>query len=161
MDKAAMESSSTSVTGDTGLMVHGINGQMVIPVVALALLIVAFFAKIPGGAKWAWFILLDVVFQVVIAFVAFGAPVVGMLHGLNALLLAWLGWVAARRVHTAEATVTPRDTAMVWHTSPTSPSPRASPCTGTAWTCRTRRTGSRASRRTPCRAAGSPGNQPE
>jgi hypothetical protein len=98
LDKATMEDESVSFTGVVGFMVHGINGQMLIPLVALALLVISFFAKVPGGVKWAAFILLDVVVQIAFAFGAFGAPVVGMFHGLNALLLAWLGWTAARRV---------------------------------------------------------------
>lgn len=103
LDKAAMESDSTKFTGDLGFMVHGLDGQFVIPAVALVLLIISFFAKIPGGSKWAAFILLDVVVQIAFAFTAFGAPVVGMFHGLNALLLAWLGFTAGRRVSTAVA----------------------------------------------------------
>jgi hypothetical protein len=98
MDKAAMESENTSFTGVAGFMVHGINGEILIPLVAIVLLIVSFFAKIPGGSKWAALILLDVVVQIVFAFTAFGAPIVGMFHGLNALLLAWLGWTAAKRI---------------------------------------------------------------
>jgi hypothetical protein len=98
MDKAAMESDNTSFTGVAGFMVHGMNGEILIPLVAIVLLIVSFFAKIPGGSKWAAFILLDVVVQIVFAFTAFGAPIVGMFHGLNALLLAWLGWTAAKRI---------------------------------------------------------------
>jgi hypothetical protein len=98
LDKATMEDESVSFTGVVGFMVHGINGQMLIPLVALALLVISFFAKVPGGVKWAAFILLDVIVQIAFAFGAFGAPVVGMFHGLNALLLAWLGWTAARRV---------------------------------------------------------------
>ncbi len=103
LDKAAMEDDTTSFTGIAGFMVHGINGQMVIPLVALILLIISFFAKVPGGVKWAAFILLDVVAQIAFAFGAFGAPVVGMFHGLNALFLAWLGWTTARRADTAVA----------------------------------------------------------
>lgn len=103
LDKAAMEDEDLTFTGVLGFMVHGINGQMVIPLVALILLIVAFFAKIPGGVKWAAFILVDVIVQIAFAFGAFGAPVVGMFHGLNALFLAWLGYTAARRVGTATA----------------------------------------------------------
>lgn len=103
LDKAAMEDDTTSFTGIAGFMVHGINGQMVIPLVALILLIISFFAKVPGGVKWAAFILLDVVVQIAFAFGAFGAPVVGMFHGLNALFLAWLGWTTARRADTAVA----------------------------------------------------------
>ena len=101
LDKAAMEDEDVTFTGVLGFMVHGINGQMVIPLVAIILLIVAFFAKIPGGVKWAAFILLDVIVQIAFAFGAFGAPAIGMFHGLNALFLAWLGYTASRRVDTA------------------------------------------------------------
>jgi hypothetical protein len=106
LDKAAMEDEDLSFTGVLGFMVHGINGQMVIPLVALVLLIVAFFAKIPGGVKWAAFILLDVIVQIAFAFGAFGAPAIGMFHGLNALFLAWLGYTAGRRVDTVAAAET-------------------------------------------------------
>jgi hypothetical protein len=103
LDKAAMEDENLSFTGVAGFMVHGINGQMIIPLVALILLVISFFAKVPGGSKWAAFILLDVIVQIAFAFGAFGAPVVGMFHGLNALFLAWLGWTTARRVDAAVA----------------------------------------------------------
>lgn len=106
LDKAAMEDEDLSFTGVLGFMVHGINGQMVIPLVAIILLIVAFFAKIPGGVKWAAFILLDVIVQIAFAFGAFGAPAIGMFHGLNALFLAWLGYTAGRRVDTMAAAET-------------------------------------------------------
>ena len=101
LTKSTMDSANTKFVGDLGFMVHGMDGELLIPLVALALLVVSFFAKVPGGSKWAAFVLLDVVFQVALAFVAFGAPVVGMLHGLNALLLAWLGWNTAHRMATA------------------------------------------------------------
>ncbi len=102
IDKATIESGNAHFTGEVGLMVHGMNGQMLIPLVALLLLVVSVFAKVPGGSRWAGFVLLDVVVQVALAFVSFGAPIVGILHGVNALLLAWLGWVAARRVDVSE-----------------------------------------------------------
>jgi hypothetical protein len=97
LDKASMEDENTTFTGVAGFMVHGINGQMLIPLVAIVLLIISFFAKIPGGSKWAGFILLDVVVQIAFAFGAFGAPAIGMFHGLNAFLLAWLGYTAGKR----------------------------------------------------------------
>ncbi len=34
-------------------MLHGMIGMMLIPLLALVLLIISFFAKIPGGVKWA------------------------------------------------------------------------------------------------------------
>lgn len=103
LDKATMESDkSVGFTGEAGFMIHGINGQMLIPLVAIALLVVSFFVKVPGATKWAGFVLLDVVVQIALAFVSFGAPVVGTLHGLNAFVLAMLGVLAARRVAAAE-----------------------------------------------------------
>jgi hypothetical protein len=79
--------------GNAGHMVHGMVGMMAIPVVALALFIVSFFAKVAGGVKWAAIVLGVAVLQVLLAFVSFGAPIVGALHGINALVL---GGVAAR-----------------------------------------------------------------
>lgn len=90
------EDANLSFTGDFGLNLHGINGQMIIPLVALILLIVSFFAKIPGGSKWAAFIVVDVILQIALAFIAFGAPIIGLLHGLNAFVLAGLGIMAGR-----------------------------------------------------------------
>ncbi|MGH3443928.1 MAG: hypothetical protein ACRDPB_01000 [Nocardioidaceae bacterium] len=92
-----------SFNGAGGFAIHAIDGQIVIPLVAIVLLIVSFFAKVPGGVKWAAFILLDVIVQIAVALLAFGAPVVGVLHGLNALVLFGLGVAAARRVDTAVA----------------------------------------------------------
>lgn len=80
-----------------GFAIHAIDGQMVIPLLALVLLVLSFFAKVAGGVKWAAFTFLAVVVQVVLAFVSFGAPVAGFLHGLNALVVFSLGVFAARR----------------------------------------------------------------
>ena len=84
------------VTGAAGIGIHSI-GAMVIALLALILLIVSFFAKIPGGVKWASFTFVAVLAQWVIAIVSFGVPGLGALHGLNALLIAWLGWRVAKQ----------------------------------------------------------------
>lgn len=75
--------------GNAGHAVHGVTGMYVLPVLALLLLIVSFFAarSVPGARKWAGIVFGLVVLQVVLAFVAFGAPIVGALHGLNALAI--------------------------------------------------------------------------
>ncbi|HEY4571011.1 MAG TPA: hypothetical protein VIH10_16190, partial [Kribbella sp.] len=39
--------------GNIGHTLHGQTGSLIIPLIALALLIVSFFAKVPGGIKWA------------------------------------------------------------------------------------------------------------
>jgi hypothetical protein len=94
--KAVNDDEAKGVTDKVGFDIHNI-GAMVIVVLALALLVVAFLAKIPGGAKWAGFVLLAVVLQWVFAFASFAAPVVGVLHGGNAIAIAWLGWRAAKQ----------------------------------------------------------------
>ncbi|MEU4608788.1 hypothetical protein AB0F43_37865 [Kribbella sp. NPDC023972] len=83
--------------GNTGHMLHGQFGMMIIPIVALLLLIVSFFAKVQGGIKWALYVVGLVALQIALAFVSFGAPVVGLLHGLNAFALAAVASMASRR----------------------------------------------------------------
>jgi heme A synthase len=75
--------------GNAGHMLHGMIGMYVMPVLGLILLIVSFFAakEVPGARKWAGIVFGLIVLQVVLAFVAFGAPIVGALHGLNALAI--------------------------------------------------------------------------
>ena len=79
-----------------GHLIHSL-GAVAIALVALILMIVSFFAKVDGGVKWAGFVLLAVVLQWVLAIVAFEVPVVGALHALNAMAVAGLASVAARR----------------------------------------------------------------
>lgn len=86
-----------------GHEIHGMVGMTVIPLLALLLLVSSFFAKIPGGVKWAGLVLLTVVAQVVLAIVSFSAPVVGLLHGLNAFVLFGVALMAARRAQAAPA----------------------------------------------------------
>ena len=86
-DKAAFESDDTSFDGILGFMIHGMNGMMLIPLIALILLIVSFFAKIPGGVGRAAIVFGLVVLQVALGLFGHEIPILGGLHGLNALLL--------------------------------------------------------------------------
>ena len=90
--------------GSFGFAIHGILGGMVIPVIALALLIIAFFARVPGGVKWAAIVLVSVVVQVIVAYAGYDAPVVGLIHGLNAFVLFSSAIMAARAAHPASQT---------------------------------------------------------
>src|SRR5680860_422596 len=56
--------------GNVGHMLHGMVGMNAIPLIALVLLIVSFFAKVPGGIKWAAITLGVAVLQVVLGIVA-------------------------------------------------------------------------------------------
>ncbi|MEO8107303.1 MAG: hypothetical protein ABI720_08285 [Actinomycetes bacterium] len=103
LDKAAMES-DLEFTGVVGFMVHGINGMMLIPLIALVFLIVSFFAKIPGGVAWALTTLGLVILQVTLGLFGHESAYFGMLHGINALALFTVALMAARRV---PAEVTP------------------------------------------------------
>lgn len=87
LDAAAMESDDLSFTGVAGFMVHGINGMMVIPLLSIALLVVSFFAKTPGAVRNAGIILGLVVLQVALGLFGHENAYVGMLHGVNALVL--------------------------------------------------------------------------
>jgi hypothetical protein len=82
---------------------HSTVGMMVLPVIALVLLVVSFFAGVPGGVKWAAITLGVTVLQIVLAFASYDAPIVGALHGINAFALAGVASVAMRKARLAEA----------------------------------------------------------
>jgi hypothetical protein len=103
VDKAAMESDTTTFPGLNGLVIHGIFGTMVIPIVALLLLIASFFAKVPRGITWALIIVGTVVVQVTLGLSAHAVPALGILHGMVALALLGLAINAGQRVTKAVA----------------------------------------------------------
>lgn len=87
--------------GAIGVPLHDMIGGMLIPLVALALLVIAFFAGVRGGVKWAAVIVASVVIQVIAGYSAADAPWVGLIHGLNAFALFSVALVAARAAHPA------------------------------------------------------------
>lgn len=97
LDKAALEGDESLFAEEIGFMLHGINGQMLIPLIALVLLVISFFAKVPGGAKLAGALLALIVVQVLLGFISFGIPVLGLVHALNAFLILAVSVVAGRR----------------------------------------------------------------
>jgi Family of unknown function (DUF6220) len=102
VDKAVLEDENLSFTGLAGFIIHGMNGMMVIPFLALVLLIVSFFAKVPGGVKWAGGILALVVVQVLLGIFAHETPLLGPFHGINALVLLGVAVTAGRRVSSTD-----------------------------------------------------------
>ena len=56
---------------------HGVNGIFVIPALALAMLIVSFFTKVPGAIKWAAVVFLLVVVQTQLGFLGHDFPAGG------------------------------------------------------------------------------------
>lgn len=100
LDKAASESGD--YTGAGGFALHAVNGMMVIPLVALALLIVAFFANVPRGVPVAGVLLALVVVQVLLGFGGRSVAFAGALHGLVALMIFAGALDAGRRAAKAD-----------------------------------------------------------
>ena len=96
LDKAVMESDAIPFQEVVGFIVHGINGQLVVPLLAILLLVVSFFAKVPRGVMWAAIVLVVVVVQVLLGMFGRGVPALGLLHGINALILFAAAVTAAR-----------------------------------------------------------------
>lgn len=104
MDKAVIESREFVFPEVLGYAIHGINGTIVIPLLALLLLVFSFFAKVPGGVKWAGIVLLLVVVQAPLGIAGHSVPFLGALHGLNALLLFSTALYTGLRVRRMAAT---------------------------------------------------------
>ena len=86
--------------GKFGLELHGIFAIIVL-LCALILFGLSFGAHIPEGTKWAGFVLLAVVVQWVLAFISFGVPAIGVLHGANAFVIAALAGITGRKASEA------------------------------------------------------------
>jgi heme A synthase len=84
-----------------GASLHSLGGTGVIPILTLLLLICSFSAKVHGGTKWALFLLLAVVVQVLLGGFGFELPAVGLLHGANAFVVLTLAIAAARAARPA------------------------------------------------------------
>ncbi len=107
VNKACLESEGCGdFTAEWGFAIHMFfNGTVLIPLVALILLVVSFFAKVPGGVKYAAGIFGLIVLQVIVL------PMLsrevgsgfGALHGINALVLMGVAIMAAQRARTTVA----------------------------------------------------------
>jgi hypothetical protein len=84
--------------GDTtGVTLHHSFAYVVV-LFAVALLAVSFGAKVQHGVRWAAIPLGLVVVQFFLAYAAYSAAIVGVLHGLNALAIFAMALLAGRRV---------------------------------------------------------------
>lgn len=102
-------SEDRTATGALGQNIHSF-GAIAIALIAIILLIVSFFSKIEGGVKWASIVFLVVLLQWVFAIVAFSAPVVGMLHGINAFVVFGVAMMAAQNAKKSISGVTASST---------------------------------------------------
>lgn len=102
---------STELTPDiggfTGFSLHGTAGIMVIPVIALLFLVSSFFAKVPGGIKWALIVFGVTVLQVALGLFSHSLAGLGWLHGANALILFGVAVTAAMRVRRVSPVAVP------------------------------------------------------
>ncbi|HEY3010197.1 MAG TPA: hypothetical protein VGJ63_19340 [Micromonosporaceae bacterium] len=89
---------------NAGQALHSIFGTFIIPLLALILLIISFFARIPGGVRFAAIVFGLVVVQFLLALLSFATPWVGLLHGINAFALAAVAGFAGRQATRAPTT---------------------------------------------------------
>jgi heme A synthase len=89
--------------GELGFVTHAMAGIFVLPAIALLFLIFSFFAKVPGGIKWALIVFGLTVLQVALGLFSHELAGLGWLHGLNALILFAAAVMAGMRVKRAEA----------------------------------------------------------
>jgi hypothetical protein len=100
VDKAFIDDESSSFPGVGGFMAHGMNGMMLIPLVALALLVVSFFTKTKGAVAHGAAIVGLVAIQIALGLAAHSVPALGPLHGINAFLLLGAAAHAGRLMST-------------------------------------------------------------
>jgi hypothetical protein len=104
VNKQALECTDCSrFTAEWGFTLHMfIIGLLAIPLITLTLLVVSFFAKVPGGTKMAGGLVGLVVLQVVVLpmLAREVGTFFGALHGANALVILGVALMAAKRAST-------------------------------------------------------------
>lgn len=98
IDKAVVESGGSAGHGELGFWIHGLVGGVVIPMVAVALLVVSFLVRARGARLWATVVLAAVVLQVVLGFSLTDVPYLGLIHGANAVAVVTTASIAALRM---------------------------------------------------------------
>lgn len=109
---AAIEGGEAPFPEFQALLLHGMNGMMVIPALALLLVISSFFAKVPRGILFAFAVLVLVLLQVTLGLMGHSIAALGALHGLNALaLFSTAAWTGIRVKRAAPARTGARESA--------------------------------------------------
>lgn len=106
------EDSGVDFTGRWAGIMHGENGAMIVPLLALAFVVVGVVTRqrVDRGLRWSAIVLGLVVLQVALGFITLVVPEVGMLHAVNALLLLLAALHAARLPSHAAAPGPARET---------------------------------------------------
>ncbi len=120
INKTCLESDAGcgGFAGEFGFALHmGYVGSMLIPLLALLLLVVSFFAKVRGGVVLALVVVGLVVLQIVVLPMLSRevSTLFGALHGVNALVLMGVAGTASRKasLDTRAAEARPATTATV------------------------------------------------
>jgi heme A synthase len=92
VDKASIE----SAPGTAAYIFHALDGGVIL-LIALALLILSFFAKIPQGVRWAVIVLIATVVQIALGTLSHMLAAIGAVHGAAALVLFGVAVMAAMR----------------------------------------------------------------
>jgi len=92
IDKASIE----SAPGTSAYIFHALDGGVVL-LLALALLVISFFAKIPQGVRWAVIVLVCTIVQIALGTLSHMLSAIGAVHGAVALFLFGVAVMAAMR----------------------------------------------------------------
>jgi Family of unknown function (DUF6220) len=103
LNKQVLDSDNPDFKGVGGFALHGINGTMIIPILIILLLVVSFFAKVPGGVRSAAILFGLVVLQVFLGIFSHSIPFVIVLHVLNAFAILGLAIMAGRSASGVQA----------------------------------------------------------
>ena len=114
--EAALEGGPLPFPEFIGLLLHGMNGMIIIPGLALLLLLSSFFARVRRGIVFALAVLGLVVLQASLGLGGHAIPLLGALHGINALALfsaaMWTGLRVSRASRVAQPEQLPESAAV-------------------------------------------------
>ena len=107
LNKQVLDSESADFPGTGGFATHFINGTLIIPILVLLLLIVSFFAKVPGAVRNAAILFGMVALQIFLGIFSHVVPFVVVLHVLNGFGILAMAITAGRSTFAVAETSEP------------------------------------------------------
>jgi heme A synthase len=107
LNKQVLDDEDLHFQGVGGFAIHGMNGMMIIPLIAIVFLIVSLLAnkQLPGAAKRGGILFGMVALQVFLGLTLHDVVVLAPLHALNGLGILAMAFVTARQASVAEPAV--------------------------------------------------------
>lgn len=98
LDRHTFLHTTTELGGYTGLAIHYVVGQVIMPLLGLALFSLSFFTRVRHATTWAGALVVSIIVQLLLGLAAFHQAPAGAVHGFLAIVIFAVAAAAGHRI---------------------------------------------------------------